>query len=139
VDHYNNVRLNSATGYVTPKDMLAGRQQEIHAERDWKLEAAPAGRLTFSSCPLGVGSASDGFIQSHVAAECGVSTSFDDDPDIIARSACKTIANPSQSLCQPAFACTDDKNFSRKTHPMVSRVLTKSFERLALHFGQLLH
>ena len=22
VDHYNNVRLNSATGYITPKDML---------------------------------------------------------------------------------------------------------------------
>jgi len=40
VDHYNNVRLNSATGYITPKDMLAGRQQEIHAERDQKLEAA---------------------------------------------------------------------------------------------------
>ena len=40
VDHYNNVRLNSATGYITPKDMLAGRQHEIHAERDRKLEAA---------------------------------------------------------------------------------------------------
>ena len=40
MDHYNNVRLNSAVGYITPKDMLAGRQQEIHAERDWKLEAA---------------------------------------------------------------------------------------------------
>jgi hypothetical protein len=40
VDHYNNVRLNRATGYITPKDMLAGRQQEIHAERDRKLEAA---------------------------------------------------------------------------------------------------
>ena len=40
VDHYNNVRLNSAIGYITPKDMLAGRQQEIHAERDRKLEAA---------------------------------------------------------------------------------------------------
>ena len=40
MDHYNNVRLNSATGYITPKDMLAGRQQEIHAERDRKLEAA---------------------------------------------------------------------------------------------------
>ena len=40
VDHYNNVRLNSATGYITPKDMLAGRQQEIHAERDRKLEEA---------------------------------------------------------------------------------------------------
>jgi hypothetical protein len=24
VEHYNNVRLNSAIGYVTPKDMLAG-------------------------------------------------------------------------------------------------------------------
>lgn len=40
VDHCNNVRLNSATGYVTPKEMLAGRQQDIHAERDRKLEAA---------------------------------------------------------------------------------------------------
>jgi putative transposase len=40
VEHYNNVRLNSAIGYVTPKDVLAGRQQEIHAERDRKLEAA---------------------------------------------------------------------------------------------------
>jgi hypothetical protein len=40
MDHYNNVRLNSATGYITPKDMLVGRQQEIHAERDRKLEAA---------------------------------------------------------------------------------------------------
>jgi hypothetical protein len=40
VDHYNNVRLNSATGYITPKDMLTGRQQEIHAQRDRKLEAA---------------------------------------------------------------------------------------------------
>jgi hypothetical protein len=40
VDHYNNVRLNSATGYITPKDILAGRQQEIHAERDRKLEYA---------------------------------------------------------------------------------------------------
>src|SRR5271165_7187531 len=40
VEHYNNVRLNSAIGYITPKDMLAGHQKEIHAERDRKLEAA---------------------------------------------------------------------------------------------------
>ena len=40
VEHYNNVRLNSAVGYITPKDMLAGRQQEIHADRDRKLQAA---------------------------------------------------------------------------------------------------
>jgi len=33
VEHYNNVRLNSAIGYITPKDMLAGHQQEIQAER----------------------------------------------------------------------------------------------------------
>jgi hypothetical protein len=35
-----NVRLNSAIGYIAPNDVLAGRQQEIHAERDRKLEAA---------------------------------------------------------------------------------------------------
>jgi hypothetical protein len=29
-----------AIGYVTPNDMLAERQAEIHAERDRKLEAA---------------------------------------------------------------------------------------------------
>jgi putative transposase len=40
VEHYNNLRLNSAIGYVTPKDMLMGRQAEIHAERDRRLELA---------------------------------------------------------------------------------------------------
>jgi hypothetical protein len=40
VEHYNNISLNSAIGYITPKDMLAGRQLQIHAERDRKLEAA---------------------------------------------------------------------------------------------------
>jgi transposase InsO family protein len=40
VDHYNTVRLHSAVGYVTPQDMLTGRQAEIHATRDCKLEEA---------------------------------------------------------------------------------------------------
>jgi putative transposase len=40
VDHYNTARLHSAIGYVTPADMLAGRQAEIHAARDRKLEEA---------------------------------------------------------------------------------------------------
>ena len=40
VDHYNGVRLHSAIGYVTPQDMLAGRQAVIHAARDCKLEQA---------------------------------------------------------------------------------------------------
>jgi hypothetical protein len=39
-EHYNDVRLKSAIGYITPKDMLAGRRQEIHAERDRRLEEA---------------------------------------------------------------------------------------------------
>jgi hypothetical protein len=37
LEYYNNVRLNSAIGYITPKDMLAGHQQEIQAERDGGL------------------------------------------------------------------------------------------------------
>src|ERR1039458_922929 len=44
VDHYNTVRLHSAIGYVTPHDMLAGRQAEIHAARDRKLEQARSQR-----------------------------------------------------------------------------------------------
>jgi transposase InsO family protein len=40
VTHYNTVRLHSALGYVTPKDKLEGREAEIFAERDRKLEAA---------------------------------------------------------------------------------------------------
>ena len=40
VTHYNTFRLNSAIGYLTPKDKLEGRAEQIFAERDRKLEAA---------------------------------------------------------------------------------------------------
>jgi transposase InsO family protein len=40
VEHYNNVRLHSAIGYVTPADKLAGHENEIWSERDRKLEVA---------------------------------------------------------------------------------------------------
>jgi putative transposase len=40
VHHYNNVRLHSAIGYVTPADKLAGREKEIFTERDRKLQRA---------------------------------------------------------------------------------------------------
>lgn len=40
VTHYNQVRLNSAVGYVAPQDMLDGRATQIQQDRDRKLEAA---------------------------------------------------------------------------------------------------
>jgi transposase InsO family protein len=40
VEHYNNVRLNSAIGYITPADKLAGLDGVIADERDRKLEEA---------------------------------------------------------------------------------------------------
>jgi putative transposase len=40
VTEYNEVRLHSALGYVTPADMLAGKQKQIFEERDAKLEQA---------------------------------------------------------------------------------------------------
>jgi transposase InsO family protein len=40
VRDYNTVRLHSAIGYVAPKDKLEGREAEIFAARDRKLEAA---------------------------------------------------------------------------------------------------
>jgi putative transposase len=40
VRHYNEVRLHSAIGYVTPADKLSGRDKEIFAERDRKLDEA---------------------------------------------------------------------------------------------------
>jgi len=40
VAHYNEVRLHSAIGFVTPKDKLEGRDTAIFAARDHKLETA---------------------------------------------------------------------------------------------------
>ena len=37
---YNEQRLHSALGYVTPLARLQGRQEEVHADRDRKLEQA---------------------------------------------------------------------------------------------------
>jgi transposase InsO family protein len=44
VEQYNTVRLHSAIGYITPKDKLEGRAEQIFAQRDAKLEAARKAR-----------------------------------------------------------------------------------------------
>jgi putative transposase len=49
VRHYNEVRLHSAIGYITPSDKLTGLAEVIFAERDRKLEAARAKRLALPS------------------------------------------------------------------------------------------
>ena len=40
VKHYNEVRLHSALDYITPQDYLDGKAQQIHDERDRKLDDA---------------------------------------------------------------------------------------------------
>jgi transposase InsO family protein len=40
VGYYNDMRLHSAIGYITPKDKLEGREKTIFAERDRELESA---------------------------------------------------------------------------------------------------
>jgi len=40
VEHYNKVRLHNAIGYIAPADKLAGREAEIFAARDRKLNEA---------------------------------------------------------------------------------------------------
>jgi len=40
MEHYNQVRLHSAIGFVTPKDRLENRHRDIFAARDQKLAAA---------------------------------------------------------------------------------------------------
>lgn len=50
VEHYNRVRLHSAIGWVTPADKLAGRESEIWATRDRRLEAAREARRKRRAC-----------------------------------------------------------------------------------------
>lgn len=51
VEHYNNVRLHSAIGYVTPSDKLNGKEFQIFSERDRKLnEARETRRRMRQSC-----------------------------------------------------------------------------------------
>jgi putative transposase len=55
--YYNEVRLHSALGYVSPKEKLEGREKEIFAARDAKLEAARQLRQQRRRKPGGTGMA----------------------------------------------------------------------------------
>ncbi len=44
VEYYNTIRLHSAIGYIAPIDKLEGREKEILADRERKLEEARAQR-----------------------------------------------------------------------------------------------
>ncbi len=44
IHQYNNVRLNSAIGYIAPINKLEGRDKQIFKDRDKKLEAAREAR-----------------------------------------------------------------------------------------------
>jgi putative transposase len=53
VRHYNEVRLHGAIGYVTPADKLAGRAEQIHADRDRKLAEARVRRAAIRRAETG--------------------------------------------------------------------------------------
>lgn len=48
-EYYNNVRLHSAIGYITPRDKLEGRAEAIFSEREAKLNQALGRRKARSS------------------------------------------------------------------------------------------
>lgn len=57
VENYNNIRLHSAIGYITPIDKLNGKAEEIFKARDFKLEAARAERKLQREAQLGASQA----------------------------------------------------------------------------------
>ena len=54
VEYYNQVRLHSAVGYITPADKLNGLEQVIFDERDRKLEEARVRRQQARQAARGV-------------------------------------------------------------------------------------
>jgi putative transposase len=54
VTHYNNARLHSSLGYITPKDKMEGREKEIFRMREQRLEAAREQRKMNNAAKLDI-------------------------------------------------------------------------------------
>ena len=76
ITHYNTQRLHSALGYITPLDMLCGKQEEIFKARQIKLRDAAEKRKIAETASRKIAAAPSADIESqpqNVTAEVGAS------------------------------------------------------------------
>lgn len=100
VSDYNDRRLHSAIGYITPSDMLAGKQKAIHEERDRKLEEAREARSKFRAQQAAARYVKDS--RSEDKAMLGSSLSAESTPK--ASAAGVEVQRPSPSTCHLPLA-----------------------------------
>ena len=67
VTYYNNERLHSAIGYVTPEAMMKGQAEEIWKQRRQRLEEARKARKSADLTPVTVGNYSENSGEVEVA------------------------------------------------------------------------